>query len=78
MAKHPGTSGLMPVKGSGCGIRPNVDEMENSEGFDFSGAAELLPEDDSITAEHPVPTDGHRNKNVTQPQEADAPSQPDV
>tara|TARA_Y100000296_G_scaffold7916_1_gene9364 strand:+ start:74 stop:289 length:216 start_codon:yes stop_codon:yes gene_type:complete len=45
MKKAPGTSGLMPVKGSGCGIRPNIDEMEDSEGFDFSAASELLQED---------------------------------
>jgi len=45
MKSHPGTSGLMPVKGSGCGIRPNVEEMEDSEGFDFSAAASLLAEE---------------------------------
>lgn len=45
MKKAPGTSGLMPVKGSSCGIRPNIDEMEDSEGFDFSAASELLQED---------------------------------
>ncbi len=44
MKKAPGTSGLMPVKGSGCGIRPNIEEMEDSEGFDFSAASELLQE----------------------------------
>ncbi len=52
MKKHPGTAGLMPVKGSGCGIRPNVEEMEDSEGFDFSGAAELLEKD---AKPHPSP-----------------------
>lgn len=46
MKKAPGTSGLMPVKGSGCGIRPDIEKMENSEGFDFSGAASLLNSDD--------------------------------
>jgi len=46
MKKAPGTSGLMPVKGSGCGIRPDVEKMEDSEGFDFSGAASLLNSDD--------------------------------
>lgn len=46
MKKVPGTSGLMPVKGSGCGIRPNIEEMEDSEGFDFSAASELLQEDE--------------------------------
>ncbi|MFP6790981.1 MAG: hypothetical protein VB954_13450 [Thalassolituus sp.] len=42
MAKHPGTSGLMPVKGSSCGIRPDPEALEITEGFDFSGAADLL------------------------------------
>ncbi|MCA6065259.1 hypothetical protein [Thalassolituus marinus] len=41
MAKHPGTSGLMPVKGSGCGIRPDPDAMTDDIGFDFSAAASL-------------------------------------
>lgn len=49
----------MPVKGSGCGIRPNIEEMEDSEGFDFSAASELLqknteaedPETDTQTPE---------------------------
>tara|TARA_Y100000296_G_C4989982_1_gene164901 strand:- start:80 stop:298 length:219 start_codon:yes stop_codon:yes gene_type:complete len=49
MKKAPGTSGLMPVKGSGCGIRPDVEKMEDSEGFDFSGAASLLNPDDDQT-----------------------------
>jgi hypothetical protein len=44
MKKNPGTSGLMPVKGSGCGIRPDTEKMEDSEGFDFSAAAKLLQE----------------------------------
>ncbi|WP_301179564.1 hypothetical protein [Thalassolituus sp. UBA3500] len=47
MKKSPGTSGLMPVKGSGCGIRPNIEEMEDSEGFDFSAASELLQKNES-------------------------------
>ncbi|MEC8103652.1 MAG: hypothetical protein VXZ24_12505 [Pseudomonadota bacterium] len=46
MKKSPGTSGLMPVKGSGCGIRPNIEEMEDSEGFDFSAASDLLQKND--------------------------------
>ncbi len=44
MKNIPGTSGLMPIKGSGCGIRPDTEKMEDSEGFDFSAAAELLQE----------------------------------
>ena len=47
MKKSPGTSGLMPVKGSGCGIRPNIEEMEDSEGFDFSAASELLQKNEN-------------------------------
>ena len=47
MKKAPGTSGLMPVKGSGCGIRPNIEEMEDSEGFDFSAASELLQKNEN-------------------------------
>ena len=43
--KSPGTSGLMPVKGTSCGIRPDTDAMEDSEGFDFSAAKALQPED---------------------------------
>ncbi|MEC7548201.1 MAG: hypothetical protein VYB48_14845 [Pseudomonadota bacterium] len=46
MKKSPGTSGLMPVKGSSCGIRPNIEEMEDSEGFDFSAASDLLQKND--------------------------------
>lgn len=40
--KHPGTAGLLPVKGSGCGIRPDPDAMNDDTGFDFSGARSLL------------------------------------
>ena len=49
----------MPVKGSGCGIRPNIEEMEDSEGFDFSAASELLQKnehDDQASDEN----DDHR------------------
>lgn len=42
MKKHPGTAGTMPVKGTGCGIRPDLDEIGADTGFDFSAAAELL------------------------------------
>lgn len=49
--KNPGTSKTMPIKGSGCGIRPDLDEMSEDTAFDFSKAQELLdplvkPEDD--------------------------------
>lgn len=40
--KHPGTAGLLPVKGSGCGIRPDPDALNDDTGFDFSGARSLL------------------------------------
>lgn len=49
--KSPGTSGLMPVKGASCGIRPDTDAMEDSEGFDFSAAQALKPEAESENAE---------------------------
>lgn len=39
--KHPGTSGLMPVRGSSCGVRPDTDSMTEDTGFDFSAAAQL-------------------------------------
>ena len=48
--KSPGTSGLMPVKGASCGIRPDADAMEDSEGFDFSAAETLKPEEDSVVS----------------------------
>lgn len=49
--KHPGTSGSLPIKGSGCGIRPDLDEMSEDTAFDFSAAQAFLdplvkPEDD--------------------------------
>ncbi|MDF1764195.1 MAG: hypothetical protein P1U57_12360 [Oleibacter sp.] len=44
-AKAPGTATLMPVKGSTCGLRPNLDEFPEDTGFDFSGAAELIEEE---------------------------------
>lgn len=47
MKKHPGTSGLMPVKGSGCGIRPDPDAFPEDTGFDFSEAQKLLKTADS-------------------------------
>lgn len=41
--KHPGTAGLMPVKGTTCGLRPNLDEMSEDTEFDFSMAKDLKP-----------------------------------
>lgn len=41
MKPAPGTSGLMPVRGSSCGLRPNLDEMSEDVGFDFSQAKQL-------------------------------------
>lgn len=45
--KHPGTAGLMPVKGTTCGLRPNLDEMPEDTEFDFSMAKELLDNNQS-------------------------------
>ena len=47
----PGTSGLMPVTGTSCGIRPDVDALEHSEGFDFSAATHLKPRSEETMAE---------------------------
>lgn len=47
MSKHPGTSGLMPVKGSGCGVRPDPAALTDDIGFDFSAAAGLLSDEKS-------------------------------
>ena len=47
MKKHPGTAGTMPVKGTGCGIRPDLDEIGEDTGFDFSDAAALLESEQS-------------------------------
>ena len=41
--KHPGTAGLMPVKGTTCGLRPDLDEMSEDTEFDFSMAKDLKP-----------------------------------
>lgn len=50
MKKHPGTSGLMPVKGSGCGIRPDPEALTDDTGFDFSEAKNWLkPDTDEST-----------------------------
>ncbi len=49
MKKHPGTAGSMPVKGTGCGIRPDLDEIGADTGFDFSAAAELLEAEHKAT-----------------------------
>lgn len=47
MKKHPGTAGTMPVKGTGCGIRPDLDEIGSDTGFDFSAAAQWLAAESS-------------------------------
>ncbi|UZK03849.1 hypothetical protein [Venatoribacter cucullus] len=56
MKKHPGTAGSMPVKGTGCGIRPDLDELGADTGFDFSAAATLLPAQEESVAEKPQPS----------------------
>ena len=46
--KARGTSGLMPTRGSGCGIRPNaeaLDTLEQGDGIDFTRAKDLLDHD---------------------------------
>jgi len=49
--KHPGTSGLLPVKGSSCGIRPDPDSLTDDVGFDFSAAQQLLQEENNQVRE---------------------------
>ncbi len=62
----PGTSGLMPVKGSGCGIRPDPDAFPEDTGFDFSAAAQLRPgRDRTPQQEQPAIT----GKNVADAQD---------
>lgn len=56
--KHPGTSGTMPVKGSGCGIRPDLDEFGEDTGFDFSQAQQFLAEQ---LAKQQAPEKTHKN-----------------
>lgn len=48
--KPAGTASLLPVKGSGCGIRPDLDAMSTDVAFDFSGAADFLPENQKDTS----------------------------
>lgn len=48
--KHPGTSGSMPIKGTGCGIRPDLDEMSADTSFDFSMAKAVF-EEQEVTEE---------------------------
>ncbi|WP_430462644.1 hypothetical protein ACQUQU_07610 [Thalassolituus sp. LLYu03] len=62
MKKHPGTAGLMPVKGTGCGIRPDPDAMPADTGFDFSAAQDLLA--DNTEPEGTKPDDQHQPTNV--------------
>lgn len=52
MKKHPGTAGLMPVKGTTCGLRPDLDELGEDTGFDFSAAREWLT---SVNEDHSKP-----------------------
>ena len=52
--KHPGTAGLLPVKGSGCGIRPDPDALNDDTGFDFSAARKLLQQQDERTTTTPA------------------------
>ncbi|UXD87813.1 hypothetical protein [Thalassolituus hydrocarboniclasticus] len=52
--KHPGTAGLLPVKGSGCGIRPDPDALNDDTGFDFSAARQLLQQQDEHSTSSPA------------------------
>lgn len=63
MAKHPGTSGLIPVKGTGCGIRPDPEAMENSEGFDFSEAVHFLHTEKEKESDSEQSLNKAQNKN---------------
>ncbi|MDK2777416.1 MAG: hypothetical protein KYX62_07140 [Pseudomonadota bacterium] len=62
----PGTSGLMPVKGSGCGIRPDPDAFPEDTGFDFSAAAQLRPDADKPPQQEQQTV---TNKDVTDTQD---------
>ena len=54
MNKHPATAGSLPSKGSGCGLRPDLDAISAETHFDFSAAAHLLTEH---CAEHELELD---------------------
>lgn len=60
--KHPGTSKAMPIKGSGCGIRPDLDEMSEDTAFDFSKAKELI--DPLVKPENDENLKPEDNKNL--------------
>lgn len=63
--RNNGTSGTLPVKGSGCGIRPDLEEMGEDTEFDFSKAQELLIENQTI----PTP----ESQSATTPDHSKAP-----
>ena len=65
MKKHPGTAGSMPVKGTGCGIRPDLDELGEDTGFDFSAARALLQPEQKSDAEEPELPQFNREKTET-------------
>ena len=53
------TSSWMPVKGSGCGIRPDLDQMSSDVAFDFSKSTDFFQENqkDSTSKEaHAIDT----------------------
>ncbi|MEN9465738.1 MAG: hypothetical protein RL217_1919 [Pseudomonadota bacterium] len=64
--KKPGTSGTLPVKGSSCGIRPDLDEMGENTEFDFSKAKEFLQENTQAIPEPEF-------QNATRPAHSKAP-----
>ncbi|MFY9179449.1 MAG: hypothetical protein WAO12_06675 [Venatoribacter sp.] len=63
--KHPGTAGLMPVKGTTCGIRPDLDEMTEDTGFDFSQAQQLLRKQQNEPTSQEKPENPPNNSNNT-------------
>lgn len=63
--KHPGTAGLMPVKGTTCGIRPDLDEMTEDTGFDFSQAQQLLQKQQNEPTSQEKPENSPNNSNNT-------------
>lgn len=65
--KHPGTAGLLPVKGSGCGIRPDPDAMNDDTGFDFSGARSLLEKEQKKPKQPPITSPKAQNKFCFKP-----------
>lgn len=54
--KEFGTSGTLPIQGSGCGIRPDLTQMSSDTAFDFSQAHQLIAPPTSQSATPPEQT----------------------